>query len=74
MAEAFKDYHTVERVEELRGVEHLSVLLKTKEFGDMVSSRVKSPGSQDLIGRIYDSLAYDLIDEYEDRLKFRARG
>lgn len=70
-----KDYKCVDQIVELAGKRALRVKLKTKEFGTMCSKSVvkelKDPASDCIL---WNSLANDLIDEYEDRLNHLANS
>ena len=66
-----KDYRCFDNVVQIAGKRALQVQLKTSEFG-MLSSRIVEreyiDDKSDHI--IWDALANELIDEYEDRLSF----
>lgn len=67
-----KDYRCFDNVVQLAGKRALQVQLQTSEFG-MLSSRIVEreyiDDKSDYI--IWDALANELIDEYEERLSFR---
>lgn len=75
MEEQFKDYKFVDAIAYADGKRCLLTSLKTKQFGTIQSRIVVSPDQQ-AIGftftsietKLLDSLADELIREYDDRL------
>lgn len=64
-----KDYQCKDTMSEIGGKQFLTVQLETKEFGKLESrmvARVINEKTADSI--IWNSLADEIIDEYEDRL------
>jgi hypothetical protein len=75
LSQKIKDYKCIDRVVELQGKYGLQVILQTKEFGDLSSRIVNRTEDADLNVKLLDSLADDIIQEYEDRLKlFKANN
>ena len=64
-----KDYQCVYNgFKDQQGKTKLSVTLKTAEFGDMESQLVDGTDNHGLNTRLWDSLADELIDQYEFKL------
>lgn len=68
-AEQFKDYNIVYQRIMVNNKPMLRVMMVTKDFGKLFSACVNITDNEDLNEKLLGTLADDLIDEYEDRLK-----
>ncbi len=68
----YKDYIlTYQRVGETKNPTKLRVVLQTDEFGPMTSRMLDQTADEQLNGKLLDSLADELIDDYERKLSTR---
>ena len=67
----FKDYDLLFQQINQDGVEKLRVVLPTEEFGQMVSNSVLAVKDQRINKQLFETLADDVIDAYEKRLRDR---
>jgi len=71
MSEQFKDYKMIYSIYEVDGINMNVVFMGTPEFGRLRSRYLKAVEDDNINQQLLDSLADELIDEYEDRLKKR---